>query len=155
MRPNDTLAQPDTRPARGVTGLASPARDVVVLACATSAGIHGALAPEHFAEGAAAGFGFAAATVLLAAMAVRMTFRPASRATVVAAGAVLAGLIASYGLAVTVGFPLLHPESEPLEGLAVATKLVEGAGVLAAAYVVGRSRRSLAPPIHRPKGALT
>ena len=26
-------------------------RDVVILACAVSAGIHGALAPEHFAEG--------------------------------------------------------------------------------------------------------
>ena len=30
-------------------------RDVVILACAVSAGIHGALAPAHFAEGVRAG----------------------------------------------------------------------------------------------------
>ena len=34
--------------------------DVVILACAISAGIHGALAPHHFSEGAGAGFGFVA-----------------------------------------------------------------------------------------------
>jgi hypothetical protein len=37
-------------------------RDVVILACAISAGIHGALAPKHFAEGVGAGAGFVAAT---------------------------------------------------------------------------------------------
>jgi uncharacterized protein (DUF1499 family) len=41
----------------------------VILACAISAGIHGALVPEHFDEGAGAGLGFASATVLLAAFA--------------------------------------------------------------------------------------
>ena len=33
-------------------------RDVVILACAISAGIHGALVPDHFDEGDGAGLGF-------------------------------------------------------------------------------------------------
>ena len=35
--------------------LAELRRDVVIVACAVSAGIHGALAPEHFGEGTGAG----------------------------------------------------------------------------------------------------
>ena len=38
--------------------------DVVILACAISAGIHGALVPTHFDEGAGAGAGFLLATVV-------------------------------------------------------------------------------------------
>ncbi len=48
-------------------------RDVVILACAVSAGIHGALAPEHFAEGTPAGVGFVARHRLLAALAIALT----------------------------------------------------------------------------------
>jgi hypothetical protein len=50
------------------------------------------------------------------------------------AGAVLvfAGLLVSYALAVTTGLPVLHPEPEPVEGLALATKAIEAAGLLAA-----------------------
>ena len=51
-------------------------RDVVILACAVSAGIHGALVPEHFDEGTGAGVGFVVSTVLLAALAVALTRRP-------------------------------------------------------------------------------
>jgi hypothetical protein len=36
--------------------------DIVILACAISAGIHGALVSDHFDEGTGAGLGFAAAT---------------------------------------------------------------------------------------------
>jgi hypothetical protein len=90
------------------------ARDVVALACAVSAGIHAALAPYHFAEGTAAGLGFA----------------------ISAAALVLAGLIGSYALAITVGVPVLHPAPERVDGLALATKAIEAIGLLAAAYVV-------------------
>jgi hypothetical protein len=152
MTPIETLAQPGARPTGGIAVLGSPARDLVILACAASAGIHGALAPEHFREGAGAGIGFVVATVLLGAIAVGMSVRPESRTTVVAAAVVLAGLLASYGLAVTVGMPVVHPAPEPVEGLAVATKLVEGAGLFAAAYVVTRAGRSLSPRAHRQKG---
>ena len=43
--------------------LAELRADVVILACAVSAGIHGALVPEHFAEGTGAGLGFVVAAV--------------------------------------------------------------------------------------------
>jgi hypothetical protein len=119
--------------------------DVVILACAISAGIHGALAPEHFEEGTGAGAGFVAATVLLAGLVLALTLRPASGAAVAGAAIVLAGLIASYALAVTTGFPVLHPEAEPVEGIALFSKAIEAVGVAAAASLLWR----------RPTGALT
>jgi len=107
-------------------------RDAVIVACAISAGIHAALVPEHLEEGAAAAGGFAVSAVLLGALAVAIT---QSTRPILFAGAVVlfAGLIVSYALAVTTGVPVLHPEVEPVEGLAVFTKLVELAGLLAAA----------------------
>jgi hypothetical protein len=84
-------------------------RDVVILACAVSAGIHGALAPAHYAEGTGAGIGFVASTVLLAVLAVALTLRPADALPLVGAAVVFAGLLGSYALATTTGFPLLHP----------------------------------------------
>jgi hypothetical protein len=130
-------------------------RDAVIVACAISAGIHAALTPEHFAEGTGAGLGFLGATVLLAALVVALTRRPASSAAVVGAGAVLAGLIAGYALATTTGLPLLHPDAEPVDGLALATKAIEAAGLLAAAHVLWRGRPAVALTVLRPKGTLT
>ena len=82
--------------------------DIVILACAVSAGIHGALVEDHFREGTGAGVGFVVATVLLAAVALTLTRTP-SQFAFVAAAAILIGLIASYGLAITTGVPVLHP----------------------------------------------
>ena len=125
--------------------------DLVVLACAISAGIHGALGPGHFGEGAGPGVGFAAATVALAAIAVWLTRQPASIVALAAAAATLSGLLASYGLAITTGVPLLHPHPEPVDGLALATKAVEALGLLAATSLL---RRRVAITLTRPKGAL-
>jgi hypothetical protein len=122
------------------------ARDALVVACAVSAGVHAALTPEHLREEPAAGVGFLLSTVLLAALLVALTLRPASRAAVVAAGAVLAGLLVAYAFAVTTGVPVLHPDTEPADGLGLATKAVELVGLLAAVR--------LAPPA-RPAGRLT
>ena len=47
--------------------------DVVILVCAVSAGIHGALVPDHFDEGTGAGVGFVLATVLLVALVIGLT----------------------------------------------------------------------------------
>ena len=125
-------------------------RDVVILACAISAGIHGALAQEHFAEGAGAGIGFVAATAALAALVVAVTLRPASPLAVAAAAAVFAGLLASYALAITTGLPVLHPDREPVTGLALGTKAIEAVGLLAAWSLIRRP--SLALTIPHPKG---
>jgi hypothetical protein len=119
--------------------------DVVILACAISAGIHGALAPTHFSEGAGAGVGFVAATIALAGLVVWLTLRPTSSLAFAAAAAGFLGLLASYALAVTSGLPLLHPEREPVDGLALATKAIEALGLAAASSLVWRSAAALNP----------
>ena len=89
--------------------------DVVILACAISAGIHAALAPEHFAEGVGAGTGFVVSAVLLAALAATLSLRP-SEAARAATALVFAGLLAAYALVIVTGVPYLHPERETVEG---------------------------------------
>ena len=120
-------------------------RDVLILACAISAGIHGALTPEHFDEGMPAGLGFAVSTVTLGAAAVALTYLPASRVAAAGTAALFAGLIVAYALAVTTGVPLLHPEREAVDGLALFTKAIEAAGLLAAWSLLNLN----------PKGSLT
>jgi hypothetical protein len=107
-------------------------RDAVIVACAISAGIHAALVPEHLEESAAAGGGFAVSAVLLGTLAVAVT-RSARPILMAGAVALFAGLIVSYALAITTGVPILHPDPEPVEGLAAFTKTVELASLLAAA----------------------
>ena len=128
-------------------------RDVVILACAVSAGIHGALAPAHFAEGTGAGLGFVASTILLAALAVVLTVRPASSLPLVSAAIVFAGLLGSYALATTTGLPLLHPQPEPVDGLALATKAFETVGLVTALNLLWRRPAPVLTP--HPKGTPT
>ncbi len=129
--------------------------DVVILACAVSAGIHGALVPSHFDEGTGAGLGFAAATVALAVLVVLLTWRPASASALAAAAVTFAGLLGSYLLATTTGLPVLHPDPEPVDGLALATKAIEAAGLLAALPLLRRGRPAVASVLPQPKGTLT
>jgi hypothetical protein len=116
--------------------------DVVILACAISAGIHAALVPEHWEEIKGAGVGFAVSALLLGALIVVLTLRPASRLALAGAALVFIGLIISYVLAVTTGVPVLHPEVEPVEGLAVFTKLVEVVGLAAALCLLRIERKT-------------
>ena len=125
---------------------------LVILSCAISAGIHGALVPDHFEEGTAAGLGFGVATVLLAVLAVVLTRKPTQLA-LLGTAAVFAGLIASYALVITTGFPILHPDPEVVDGLALFTKAVEAVGLVLAASLLRRP--SLAPTLTQPKGTLT
>jgi hypothetical protein len=126
-------------------------RDAVIVTCAISAGIHGALVPEHFREGTGAGTGFVVATALLAALALALTHNP-SQLALAGATVVFAGLIVSYALAVTTGVPVLHPEVEAVDGLALFTKAVEIAGLVAAASLVRRPSLASLP---QPRGTLT
>jgi hypothetical protein len=124
-----------------MTHRADVSRDLVIATCAVSAGIHGALVPAHLAEGVAAGSAFAASTASLAGLAVALTRSPAP-AVVAAAAAAFAALLVAYALAVTTGLPFLHPEPEPIDGLALFTKAVEATGLVAATHLL------------RPKGAI-
>jgi len=141
------VAPPDTK----FSDMSDRRSDVVILACALSAGIHGALVPEHLEEATAAGVGFVAATVLLGALAVALT-RDASRCVLLVAASVFAGLIASYVLVVVGGLPVLHPEQEAVDSLAVVTKAVETLGFVVAATLV---RRPSPAPVLNPKGTTT
>ena len=129
-------------------------RDLLIVVCAVSAGIHGALVREHFTEGTGPGAGFLAAPVALAVLAVALT-RGTAGATVLAAAAILAGLIGSYALAITTGLPVLQPDPEPVEGLAVATKVIEAVGLVAALRLLSRERPALALITPRREGSLT
>jgi K+ transporter len=134
--------------------LAELCTEALILSCAISAGIHGALVADHFDEGAGVGLGFAAATVLLAALVVALTFRPSSGLAIADAAAVLGGLLVSYALAVTTGIPLLHPEREPVDVLALATKAIEAVGLLAALQLLRRGPLAVAANVPQPKGTL-
>ena len=125
--------------------------DLVIFACAVSAGIHGALTPSHFDEGIGPGLGFAAATVSLVGLVAWLTRRPPSPPALATAVATFAGLLASY--ATTTGLPVLHPDPEPVDGLAFATKGIEVVGLLAALSLL--FRRQLAVTHSQPKGTLT
>lgn len=126
--------------------------DIVILACAVSAGVHGALVPDHFHEGTGPGVGFLLATVLLAILAVVLTRRPTQLALGLTAVA-FAALIGSYALAVTTGVPVLHPEVEAVDALALVTKAVEVVGLLAAMSLI--RRRALRLTFFQPKGTTT
>jgi hypothetical protein len=130
-------------------------RDIVILACAISAGIHGALVPGHFDEGTGAGLGFATATIALTVLVIWLTRQPASAIALAAAAAVFAGLLANYAVATTTGLPLLHPDPERVDGLALATKAIEAIGLLAALHLLRRGRPAVAVALQQPKGTLT
>jgi hypothetical protein len=118
-----------------VTGLR---RDVVIITCAISAGIHGGVTPAHFDEGTGAGIGFLASTILLASLVVGLTLWPASRVPLAGVAITFVGLLAAYGLAITTGVPTLHPEAEPVDGLALATKAFEVGGLVTALTLLWR-----------------
>jgi hypothetical protein len=126
--------------------------DAVIVACAVIAGIHAALAPEHFRETTGAGMGFVAATVVLGVVAVVLTLRP-SEPAFAATAVVFAGLIGSYVLAVTTGIPVIHPDVDAVEGLALATKAIEAAALVLAVSACGPLRAPLS--LTQPKGRLT
>ena len=116
-------------------------RDLLIITCGVSAGIHAALVPEHLRESTAAGGGFIAATVLLVALVIALTLPSDPRPAAAAAALTLAGLLVSYALVVWHGLPVLHPETEPVDALALATKAIEGVGLAVAASLVGCLRR--------------
>lgn len=130
-------------------------RDILIVACAVSAGIHAALVRQHFAEGVGAGGGFLVSVVLLAGLVVVLTRRPVTPAVLVTASAVLLGLLGSYALAITTGVPVLHPEVEPVEGLALVTKAIEAVGLFVALHLLRRRGPSAALFLVQPKGTPT
>jgi hypothetical protein len=106
-------------------------RDVslVLAACAISAGTHAALVPSHLEHDPHLGLAFVVAVGVLLTLAVAVVLSPTARAAQ-AAALVFASLIASYAAATTVGLPVLSVEPEPVDGVALVTKLVETVGLV-------------------------
>jgi hypothetical protein len=104
--------------------------DVVIAACAISAGAHAALVRSHMQHEPKLGLAFVLATVLLLAVGAAVALSARAPRATRAAALLFAGLIALYVVATTVGIPLLSPEPEPVDGVALTTKAVESAGLV-------------------------
>lgn len=110
-------------------------RELLVLACAASAGVHAALAPRHLTESVAEAAGFAAAALLLAGVAAWLLLRPAAAAPLLAGAGLLAALIVAYAAT---------RRAEPIDAVGVGTNLIEAAGLVLA---VRLARPTLKGPI--------
>jgi peptidoglycan/LPS O-acetylase OafA/YrhL len=117
------------------------AKNVVIAACAASAGAHAALVPEHLREEPRLGVAFILATVALAVLAIALTLN-ADRYAVPATALLMAALIGAYVLAVTDGIPWLSPEPEGVDAVALATKAVEALGLIFAVATTNKEARS-------------
>lgn len=105
---------------------AQTARDLLTVAVAISAGVHAALAPEHWRERPALGVGFALATVLLAASGVAVQASTHTLAAIASAG-VLAGLTVVYVVSRTHGLALTGREE--WDSVGIATQVVQLGGI--------------------------
>lgn len=136
-----------SRTDRGVAGEADRgvAGEVVVLVCAITAGVHAGLIPEHARGSTTLAASFAAAALLATLVTVALRRFPRSAWPPLAAGALLAGLIAAYALSRTAGLPLGEGEREPLDALGGATNAIEVAGLVAAVRMTRQpnARRAL------------
>jgi hypothetical protein len=106
------------------------AQRLLVLALASSAGVHVALVPTHAAETLLLGalFGLSALSLLGAALAVDRVLGPVTLgATVLLLGSLLAVYAATRFVALS---PITHVE--PVDGLGAGTKLIEAAGMVLA-----------------------
>jgi hypothetical protein len=126
---------------------ASSAEKALVLALASSAGVHGGLVATHAAEAPVLGVMFALSALVLAAIALRVD-RGAGAAALVAAALLLAALLAAYVATRFVALaPLTHPE--PVDPLGVATKLIEAGGLVLALRLLGtRAGGAALPALH-------
>ena len=123
----------------------------LVLALASSAGVHGALVPAHAAEAPLLGAMFALSALLLAGIALRID-RGAGPVAFTAAVVLLAALLAAYVATRFVALPPV-PHVEPVDLLGVATKLIEAGGLVLALRLLGtRAGGAALPALHEGAG---
>jgi hypothetical protein len=123
----------------------------LVLALASSAGVHGALVLTHAAEAPLLGAMFALSSLLLAGVALRMDRAPGPLA-LAAAAVLLAALLAAYVATRFVALPPV-PHAEPVDLLGAATKLIEAGGLVLALRLLGtRAGGAALPALHEGAG---
>jgi hypothetical protein len=115
-----------------VTAPANLARNLVIVACAASAGVHAGLVLAHLGEDPKLGVAFALAAVLLLAVTVALVRTNLPRRPAALAGGLLAALIVAYAASRTVGLPLAREHTEPLDALGLVTQAVDAMGLIAA-----------------------
>jgi hypothetical protein len=103
--------------------------NVLIVAGAVGAGVHGAIAPEHVREWTPLGVAFVVTAVLLGAAVATLALRPTSVRAARAVAVVLAGVVVGYVATRVAALPPLDPEREPLDPLGVATTLIEATGL--------------------------
>ena len=129
-------------------------RDLLLVVCAISAGVHAALVREHLRESTVTGGGFIVAAAGLLALVVWLSRRPDDVLALVATARTLAAVLAGYALAVTTGIPVLHPDVDAVDRLALATKAVETLGLALALDLLRRPAAESSRPFpHRTEGA--
>ena len=111
------------------------ARNVVLIACAASAGVHAGLVPAHLDENLWLGIAFAASVGLLLALTVSLARTGDPRRRAAPAAAVLAALIVAYSLSRTVGLAPLEEHVEPVDAIGLLTQGVQAAGLVAALHL--------------------
>ena len=111
------------------------ARNIVLMACAASAGVHTGLVPSHLAENPWLGLAFMGAVGLLLALTVSLARTGEPRRRAAQAAALLVVLIVAYSLSRTVGLAPLEEDVERVDALGVLTQGVQIAGVIAALFL--------------------
>ena len=89
-------------------------RNVVLVACAASAGVHAGLVPSHLDENVWLGIAFAGSVGLLLALIVSLWHAGDPRRRAASVAAVLAALIVAYSLSRTIGLAPLESTSSRL-----------------------------------------
>jgi hypothetical protein len=97
----------------------------LLVACAFSAGVHVALAPDHLGESALLGLGFLGSAAMLLALGLGIYARPGSVRLPPLIALLSSALLAAYVASRTVGLPVLHPAPESVDAVGVITKAVE------------------------------
>lgn len=120
--------------------------NILIAACAASAGLHAGLVPEHLAEEARLGIAFVIATLVLLALTAALATRIQVRLSSAIAAATLAGLILAYLLSRTVGLPLLEEGAEPFDAVGLFTQGIQAVGVLAALSICHRTGATASTP---------
>jgi hypothetical protein len=108
------------------------ARNVVLVACAASAGVHAGLVPAHLDENLWLGIAFGVSVGLLIALIASLWNAGDPRRPAAPAAAVLAALIVAYSLSRTVGLAPLEEHVEPVDAIGLLTQGVQAAGLIAA-----------------------
>lgn len=103
---------------------------LLALAVTFSAGIHGALVPEHLKEMPPLGYAFIAAAVIGGALAWALVSHPRDRRVALLAGLFCLGQLVTWVLFVTMPVPGLAGTPEPVEAIALVSKAAELLGVL-------------------------